>query len=174
MAPTTHQGPQPLSGQTLHRRIHRAVKFGAWCFLLVGVLHLAVMAASAMRTTSAPTQRALHAMHAVPVTLVGITRDMAMLYYGFSATMAVVAIGYGAINLIVARLAPEVFVRGTAMLWANLVVAAAALLIAALAFPAPPIVALAAAVGAYAYALVVAGRRSRDLHPTRPLRDYQP
>ena len=160
MAPTTYKGPQSLSGRTLDRRVHRAVTFGAWCFLLVGVLHLAVMAASAVRTTTAPTQRALDAMHAVPVTLLGINRDMAMLYYGFSATMAIVAIGYGVINLMVARLAPGVFVRGTALLWANLVVAAAALLVAALAFPAPAIVALAAAVGAYVYALAVAGRRS--------------
>jgi hypothetical protein len=160
MAPTTHQGSQSLSGQTLDRRVHRAVTFGAWCFLLVGVLHLAVMAVSAMGSTTAPTQRALDAMHAVPVTLLGISRDMATLYYGFSATMAVVAIGYGVINLMVARLAPEAFVRGPLLLWANLVVAAAALLVAILAFPIPPVVALTAAVGAYVYALVVAGRRS--------------
>jgi hypothetical protein len=160
MAPTTHQGPESLSGHTLERRVHRAVKFGAWCFLVVGVLHLAVMAASAVQTPTAAEQSALDAMDAVPVTLLGITRDMATLYYGFSATMAVVAIGYGVINLLVARLAPEVLVRGTALLWTNLVVAAAALLVASLAFPAPPIVALAAAFAAYVYALVVAGRRS--------------
>jgi hypothetical protein len=46
-------------------------------------------------------------MQAVPFTVLGITRgDMASMYFGLSALVGLLSIGYGVVNLLACRLAP--------------------------------------------------------------------
>jgi len=139
-------------------RVQRPVVVGAWCFIIIGVGHLAITGMSSLRPASRPVQSALDAMHAAPVTLLGMTRDLATVHQGFSTLMALLGIGYGVFNLAVHRLAPEAFDRGTGLLWINFAVAAAGLIVAVIAFPPPPILALAVAVAAFARGLLVARR----------------
>ncbi|HEY5985363.1 MAG TPA: hypothetical protein VIV12_03115 [Streptosporangiaceae bacterium] len=135
----------PSSVEIGSRRIRRLFTFSSWCFVAIGTSHFAVMASSLAGTREPAVRKAFDAMHAAPVTLFGITRDMGTLYNGFSATMALLAIGFGLVNLIVVRVAPEALTRGTSLLWTVTAVTTAALAIAIMAFPAPPIGALAAA-----------------------------
>jgi hypothetical protein len=97
-------------------------------------------------------------MAAVPTTLPGIRSDMAQLYYGFSVAMALLGIGFGVLNFVVLRLAPGILSRGTALLWVDAGVSALLLAVAVLAFPTPPILATAAALGAYGWALAITRR----------------
>jgi hypothetical protein len=137
------------------RRVRRLADIGAWCFVVIGVAHLFIMALSAVRGVTPAVQHTRDAMRATPVSLLGLDRHMLQLYLGFSAAMALLAIGTGVVNLAAVRLAPEVLVRGAALLWINLVLAVFVLAVSILAFPWPPIVALAVAVAAYGRALAV-------------------
>jgi hypothetical protein len=87
-------------------------------------------------------------MRAVPTTLPGIRSDMAQFYQGFGVAMALLGIGFGLLNLVVLRLAPGILGRGTVLLWVDAGVSALLLAVAVLAFPAPPILATAAALAA--------------------------
>jgi hypothetical protein len=138
--------------------LQRLSRFGAWCFIVVGATHLLIMAVTVLGPPDAAAQRALDAMAGVPTTLPGIRTDMAQLYYGFSVAMALLGLGFGLLNLVVLRLAPGILVRGTALLWVNAGVAALLLAVAVLAFPVPPIVATAAALAAYGWALALTRR----------------
>jgi hypothetical protein len=84
---------------------------------------------------------------------------MAQLYYGFGVAMALLAIGFGLLNLVVLRLAPGILGRSTALLWVNIAVSAPLLVVAVLAFPLPPILATAASLAAYVWALAMTRRR---------------
>jgi dipeptide/tripeptide permease len=138
--------------------LQRLVRLGAWCFIVVGVTHLVLTGIAALDTPDPATQRALDAMRAVPTTMPGIRSDMAQLYYGFGVAMALLGIGFGLLNLVVLRLAPDILVRGTALLWLDAGVSALLLAVALLAFPAPPIVAATAALAAYGWALAITRR----------------
>jgi hypothetical protein len=146
----THAG-SPLGLQRLFR-------FGAWCFIVVGGTHLVVTGVTVLGPPDPAAQRALDAMGDVPTTLAGVRTDMAQLFYGFSVAMALLGIGFGLLNLVVLRQAPGILVGGTALLWVDAGVAALLLAVAVLAFPAPPIVADAAALAAYGWALAMTRR----------------
>jgi hypothetical protein len=154
------------------RRVRRLASIGAWCFVVIGVGHLLIMALSAVRGGTPAVQHARDAMRATPVSLLGLDRNMLQLYLGFSAATALLAIGTGVVNLAAVRLAPEVLVRGTALLWINLVLAVLVLAVSILAFPWPPIAALTVAVAAYGRALAVRraepAARSRPMSPAAP------
>jgi hypothetical protein len=139
-------------------RVQRLVRLGAWCFIVVGVTHLVLTSIAALGTPDPATQRALDAMRAVPTTLPGIRSDMAQLYYGFGVAMALLGLGFGLLNLVVLRLAPGLLIAGTALLWLDACVSALLLAVAVLAFPAPPILATAAALAAYGWALAITRR----------------
>lgn len=138
--------------------LRRLFRFGAWCFIVVGVTHLILTGVAALGAPDPAAQRAFDAMRAVPTTLPGIRGDMARLYHGFSAAMALLGIGFGLLNLLVLRQAPQIVVRGTALLWVDAGVSALLLAVAVLAFPTPPIVATAAALAAYGWALALTRR----------------
>jgi dipeptide/tripeptide permease len=138
--------------------LQRLFRFGAWCFIVVGFTHLLITGVATLGAPDPATQRAVGAMRAVPTTLPGIRSDMAQLYQGFSAAMALLGIGFGLLNLVVLRLAPDILVRGTVLLWVDAGVSALLLAVAVLAFPAPPILATAAALAAYGWALAITRR----------------
>jgi hypothetical protein len=139
-------------------RVQRLVRFGAWCFIVVGGTHLVLTGIAALGTPDPAIQRALDAMRAVPTTLPGIRSDMAQLYYGFGVSMALLGLGFGLLNLVVLRLAPGLLIAGTALLWVDAGISALLLAVAVLAFPAPPILATAAALAAYGWALAITRR----------------
>jgi dipeptide/tripeptide permease len=136
----------------------RLFRFGAWCFIVVGGTHLLVTGVAALGAPDPATQRALDAMGGVPTALPGIRSDMAQLYYGFGVAMALLGIGFGVLNLVVLRLAPAILVRGRTLLWVDAGVSALLLAVAVLAFPTPPILATAAALAAYGWALTMTRR----------------
>jgi dipeptide/tripeptide permease len=138
--------------------LQRLFGFGAWCFIVVGVTHLLVTGVDALGAPDPATQRAVDAMRAVPTTLPGIRSDMAQLYQGFGVAMALLGIGFGLLNLVVLRLAPDILGRGTVLLWVDAGVSALLLAVGVLAFPAPPILATAAALAAYGWALAITRR----------------
>lgn len=100
-----HVRPVPPNSKAV--RVHRSIIVGAWCFILIGSGHLSIMIAFSMREPEAPARNAFDAMHAATASLLGISRDMYAMYYGFSVLMALLGIGYGVLNLAVARLAPQ-------------------------------------------------------------------
>jgi hypothetical protein len=136
----------------------RPFRFGAWCFIVVGVTHLVVTGVGTLGPPDPATEHAFDAMRSVPTTLPGTPSDMAQLYYGFSAATALVGIGFGLLSLVALRLAPDILVRGTPLLWVDAGVSALMLAVAVLAFPAPPILAFAAALAAYGWALAMTRR----------------
>jgi hypothetical protein len=138
--------------------LDRLFRFGAWCFIVVGGTHLLVTGVTPLGAPDPATQRALDAMGGVPTALPGIRSDMAQLYYGFGVAMALLGIGFGVLNLVVLRLAPAILVRGRTLLWVDAGVSALLLAVAVLAFPAPPILATAAALAAYGWALTMTRR----------------
>jgi hypothetical protein len=140
--------------------LDRLFRFGAWCFIVVGGTHLLVTGVAALGAPDPATQRALDAMGGVPTALPGIRSDMARLYYGFGVAMALLGIGFGfgVLNLVVLRLAPAILVRGRTLLWVDAGVSALLLAVAVLAFPTPPILATAAALAAYGWALTMTRR----------------
>jgi hypothetical protein len=163
MRTTLPEAAHSVSPLGLRRLFH----VGAWCFITVGATHLVLTAVDALGAPDPATQRALGAMRGVPTTLPGIRSDMAQLYYGFSTAMALLGIGFGLLNLVVLRQAPDILVRGTTLLWMDAAVSALLLAVAALAFPAPPILATAAALAAYGWALAITRRGRARLSALR-------
>ena len=136
------------------RRVRRPVIIGAWCFVTLGTAHLFVMVGSIAVGPAVATEEALDAMRLAESSLLGIDRNMAAMYYGFSAVMALLAISYGLLNLAVVRLAPALlFSRKLPVI--NLITAVCSLGVAALAFPLTAIAMLGIAVAAFAWALIV-------------------
>ncbi|SCF28636.1 LIC_13387 family protein [Micromonospora mirobrigensis] len=146
--------------QPLDRRLRRAVRFGAGCLVLVGAGHLAVTAAARRRAPSTREVAAHRAMRAVPVRLLGHGHDMAALHQGFSVTMALLAVGYGSLNLLVLRAAPQAYQRDRSLTALNTAVTGAGFAISLTAFPLPPVVIFGAGLVAQLRALALTpGRR---------------
>lgn len=136
------------------RRVGRPVVVGAWCFVTLGTAHLLVMLGSVIAGSGGASDKALDAMRVTDSSLLGIDRNMAAMYYGFSALMALLAISYGLLNLAVMRLAPGVFVSRRTLLAINLTIGVCSLGVATLAFPLPAIAVLGIAVTAFGWALI--------------------
>jgi hypothetical protein len=134
--------------------LHRAVGFGAWCLVTVGVAHLAVALLARLWPVPPAERAALDAMRAAPVRLLGTGHDLAALHQGFSLTMALLAIGYGLLILAVRRAAPGAY-RDATLTWINATVAGVAFVIAVGAFPLPPVLVLGAAFAAQLRALTL-------------------
>jgi dipeptide/tripeptide permease len=154
MRTTVPEATEPVSPPGLQRLF----RFGAWCFIVVGATHLLLTGLDALGAPDPAAQRALDAMAGVPTTLPGIRSDMAQLYQGFAVAMALLGLGFGLLNLVVLRLAPGILGRGTALLWVDAGVSALLLAVAVFAFPTPPILATAAALAAYGWALAITRR----------------
>jgi hypothetical protein len=99
------------------RRIRRLFGFGVWCFIVVGSAHLLIMAPSAARGASAERQHAQDAMRAVPITMLGLTRNLDQLFTGANAAMGLLAVGIGVLSLVGVRQAPELLTGRRAVIW---------------------------------------------------------
>jgi hypothetical protein len=136
-----------------NRRIRRLFGFGVWCFIVVGSAHLLIMALSTVRGASAERRHAQDAMRAVPITMLGLTRNLEQLFTGTGVTMGLLAVGIGVLSLVAVRQAPELLTGRRAVIWVDLVAALVLLPVSILAFPPPPIIALTAAAVAFGLAL---------------------
>jgi hypothetical protein len=131
--------------------------FGVGCVVLVGSAHLLIMALSAVSGVSEERRQARQAMRAAPVTMFGLSRDMYELFTGANAAMGLLAIGIGVLSLVAVRQAPHLLTGSRAVIWVNLGTTSVLLVVSILAFPPPPIVALAAATVAFGLALAAPG-----------------
>jgi hypothetical protein len=128
-------------------------RLGAWCFVVVGAVHLLVLTLK-LSTPLPPAELAVLArMGQVEIDGLGVQRSLAQLYYGFSATMGLLALGLGVVLLLVARRAPALLASGSALGRLSFALAAAAFAIALVAFPTPPVVLLGVATVAFGGAL---------------------
>jgi hypothetical protein len=142
-------------------RSKHACAVGAWSLVVTGVVHAIVVAAGSAATPSAGEQAARRTMAATHVTVAGTDRTLWQLFTGFSLAMALFIAGLGALNLLVLRRAPHLFLDGRAALVLNLGILLPALVLAALLFPPPPIVLLGVSCAAFGYALT-RDRRDAD------------
>ncbi|MBB4745242.1 hypothetical protein BJY16_008701 [Actinoplanes octamycinicus] len=134
----------------------RACAIGAWSLVVTGVVHAAAVAAGAGETDS-PVER-LADTHLV---IAGLDRSLWQLFTGFSLAMALFIVGLGALNLLVLRRAPELFLDGRAVIVLNLGIVVPALALSVLFFPPPPIVLLGVGGVAFGYALVARSSAAR-------------
>jgi amino acid transporter len=144
------------------RRRYRASAVGAWALVVTGAGHLALTAVITTRPETATRRAARQAMTDAHLTILGMDRTLWQSFRGFSLLMAVLAIGLGALNLLVLRRAPELVLASRAVLWLNLAVVVPALALSALLFWPPPILLLGIACAAFGYAL------TRPSSPTAP------
>lgn len=145
---------EPLPANTSVWRT-RLFSIGAWCFVVVGVAHLLVQVGALAGSRPATLRVALDEMAHASSSLLVLDRSLLQLFYGFSVTMGLLALGLGILDLVVARQAPHLVTRGRAVLATNLALSAPVLAVSVLAFPEPPIVALAIATAAFALALAI-------------------
>lgn len=155
----------PLTSTT--RR--RASAIGAWSLVLTGVTHAAAIAAGAAASTPAAELAARQAMADAHIDIAGLDRTLWQLFMGFSLTMAVFVTGLGALNLLVLRLAPQLFLTTRAALWVNLSIALPAFALAVLLFPPPPIALLGVASVAFGVALTRPTSTRPDARPLTSL-----
>jgi hypothetical protein len=132
----------------------RACALGAWSLIVTGAVHAAAVAAGAAAATPPAELAARRAMAATRVAVAGLDRTLWQLFTGFSLAMALFILGLGALNLLVLRRAPHLFLNSRAALVLNLGIVLPALVLSVLFFPPPPIVLLALGGVAFGYALV--------------------
>ncbi len=133
----------------------RLFRIGAWCFVVVGLAHLLVQLTALAGSRPATVQRVLDVMAHTSTSLLVLDRSLGQLFYGFSVTMALSVLGYGILNLVVASRAHHLVAEGRLVPAMNLALSALALVVSVLAFPEPPIAALAVATAAFAATLLV-------------------
>lgn len=134
-------------------------RIGAWCFAVVGGAHLALMALKLATGQSEAERSALAHLRSVTVPGFGIERNLLQLYYGFSATMGLIGLGYGMALLTVANRSPALLARRAPLVWLSFALAAIGFAIAVAAFPSPPVVALGLATVAFGLELGAAPAR---------------
>ncbi|WIM92967.1 hypothetical protein ACTOB_004927 [Actinoplanes oblitus] len=151
---------------TVHSSLarRRACAAGAWSLVVAGAVHAAVVAAGTAAPVPAAERAAREAMATTHVAIAGLDRTMWQLFTGFSLTMALFIFGLGALNLLVLRRAPHLFLGSRAALLLNLGIALPALVLSILLFPPPPILFLGVSCAAFGYALA----RPSALTPARP------
>ena len=133
----------------------RLFKVGAWCFIVIGLAHLLVQLAALTGSPAPGVQRVFDAMSHTSTSLLLLGRSLTQLFYGFSVTMALSILGLGILDLVVVRQARQLVARGWAVPGTNLALASLGLAVSLLAFPEPPIAALAIATVAFAATLVI-------------------
>ncbi|MDN3293358.1 hypothetical protein QWM81_04695 [Streptomyces ficellus] len=126
---------------------------GAYGFVVLGIGHLALSAASALATKT-PRQRAADtAMRESTFSLLGLERAVLDVFTGISIVMALSIITCGLLILTAVRHAPTLVQRRTAFGWITLTLSLAALAISVLLLPLPPIVVLTLTSCAFALSL---------------------
>ncbi|MCC8476918.1 hypothetical protein LMJ41_03255 [Streptomyces globisporus] len=129
----------------------RPFRTGAYGFVVLGVGHLAFVAATASATPTPEQRRADTAMRESTFTLLGLERTTLDVTHGMSIAMAFFVVACGLLMLAAVRHAPDLVRRRTAFGRVSLAASLAALGLALLLLPAPPIVILP--VTSYAFAL---------------------
>ncbi|WP_408990984.1 LIC_13387 family protein [Streptomyces sp. 1268] len=129
----------------------RPFRIGAYGFVVLGVGHLAFVVATASATPTPEQRRADTAMRESTFTLLGLERTTLDVTHGMSIAMAFFVVACGLLMLAAVRHAPDLVRRRTAFGRVSLVASLAALGLALLLLPAPPIVILP--VTSYAFAL---------------------
>ncbi|WP_432005286.1 LIC_13387 family protein [Streptomyces parvus] len=129
----------------------RPFRIGAYGFVVLGAGHLAFVAAKASATPTPEQRTADTAMRESTFTLLGLERTTLDVTHGMSIAMALFVIACGLLMLAAVRQAPDLVRRRTAFGWVSLVASLAALGLALLLLPAPPIIILP--VTSYAFAL---------------------
>ncbi|MFD9844954.1 LIC_13387 family protein [Streptomyces parvus] len=141
IAPRTSTGADPV----------RPFRIGAYGFVVLGTGHLAFVVATASATPTPEQRRADTAMRESTFTLLGLERTTLDVTHGMSIAMAFFAVACGLLMLAAVRHAPDLVRRRTAFGRVSLVASLAALGLALLLLPVPPIVILP--VTSYAFAL---------------------
>ncbi|WP_329025126.1 LIC_13387 family protein [Streptomyces sp. NBC_00690] len=146
MNPTDTSRPLPRADSA------RPFTIGAYGFVLLGIAHLALSAASAL--TKAPRQREVDtAMREPAFTLLGLERTVLDLFNGFSIAMALFVTACGLLLLTAVHHAPTLIQHRTAFGRLALTVSLAALAISVPLLPPPPIVILTITSCAFALSL---------------------
>ncbi len=125
----------------------------AWALLVTGVGHTVLVVVSAVSETPRDQLDVRQAMVETTTRVAGLDRSLWQLFSGFSLVMALLLVGFGALNLLLVRRHPGVLLESRAVLWLDLAVVLTALGIAVRLLPAPPIVLLGLAVVAVVVAL---------------------
>jgi hypothetical protein len=153
----------------MSRRVHRLHTFGIGCIVMVGSAHLLIMALSTVGGVPEGERHARQAMRATPITMFGLSRNMNELFNGANTAMGLLAVGIGVLSLVAVRQAPHLLAGSRAVIWVNLGTTLVLLAVSILAFPPPPIIALAAAAVAFGLALA-APREALDTPPVAAAR----
>ncbi|MCL6290354.1 hypothetical protein PV689_15950 [Streptomyces sp. ATCC51928] len=131
----------------------RPFRIGAYGFVVLGAGHLVFTAARASATPTPEQRTADAAMRESTFTLLGLERTALDVTHGMSIAMALFAIACGLLMLTAVRHAPDLVRRRTAFGRVPLVASLAALGLALLLLPAPPIVILPVTSCAFALSL---------------------
>ncbi|MFB7232248.1 hypothetical protein ACFCY9_31425 [Streptomyces fimicarius] len=131
----------------------RPFRIGAYGFVVLGAGHLAFTAAKASATPTPEQRTADAAMRESTFTLLGLERTTLDVTHGMSIAMALFVIACGLLMLAAVRQAPDLVRRRTAFGRVSLVASLAALGLALLLLPAPPIVILPVTSCAFALSL---------------------
>ena len=132
---------------------------GAWSLVATGVGHLAIVLLLAFTSPDPAVAAVLQVMASHSFTVMGIGRTHFQLSQGFSILMGIFCLGLGATNLLWARAAPGVLSQVPAVLFAGEVISGAALVLAFLTMPPPPMVTVIAAI--LSLGAAIAFRKSR-------------
>lgn len=151
-APTTAR-PAALRPATLRR----SVTVAGWSLVVLGVGHASTDVASSGRRDEA-TRRALDGLEQVRVAMPGLRPTLARLFDGYSLTMALLLVTVGTLLVLIARHAEQAPGLLVAALWVVVAFAGTGLVLSWLFLPLPPLVGLAAALGAGLVGLVAARR----------------
>ncbi len=124
-----------------------------WLFVVTGTGHALLVGAGALLEPPEVERGVRQAMAGTSVTVAGLDRTLWELFQGFSLVMAVMLAGFGALNLLVLRRAPQLVHQTRALLWLDAAVLLPVLLVSVLLLPPPPILLLGLAASAVALAL---------------------
>ncbi|GIF16373.1 LIC_13387 family protein [Actinoplanes teichomyceticus] len=130
-----------------------ACAIGAWSLVVTGAAHAGTVVAGAAVAAPPAEQAARRAMAATHVDIAGLDRTLWQLFTGFSVAMALFIFALGALNLLVLRRAPHLFLDSRAVPGLNLGIVLAALILSVRFFPPPPIVLLTVSCLAFGYVL---------------------
>ncbi|MFC9288321.1 hypothetical protein [Streptomyces sp. NPDC057052] len=131
----------------------RPFTVGAHGFVLLGLGHLALSAASAAATRTPRQREADTAMRESTFTLLGLERTVLDVFDGISIAMALFAVGCGLLILVAVRHTPALVQRRTAFGWITLGLSLAGLVTSVLLLPPPPIIVLTLTSCAFALSL---------------------
>ncbi|WP_432523641.1 LIC_13387 family protein [Kineococcus sp. SYSU DK006] len=158
----TRPRPRPATSRS------RATTVAGWSLVATGALHASLVAAGAIAQPP-PGERAVRAsMRAATTSVAGLERSFWQLFNGFSLAMALLLVGFGALNLLVVRHAPHLLHRTRALLWLDACVVLPLLVVSLLLFPPPPVLLLGLAAAAVGTALCRPDDRSAALPPASP------